>query len=815
MRSFLPYQKIKRCLFFCLVAISSSTIVNAQSAVRFNGSSSHIKCGNNAALRFLDFTLEAWIKIEGRGLTVNTGGGGGVGGNLGLTNVIPLITRGRADVDGTASREINYFLGYDSATRKLMADFEDRNASSNNHAVLTNIVLDTCSWVHVAVTCKGSTGGTRQWVFYVNGVLSETIAIAGTTANEQPQDGSLAPLAFGTAINYTGSAEGTPTGYFQGKMDEIRVWNVVRTPSEISTNYATELTTGTGLMGRWGLSEGSTSTTANSISGAYGTGTLVSTSLWTKNFNSTDGSSALDFDGANDYISFGAAPKLNTPSFTLEAWIRMEGAGVTTTTGTGGIAAAIPIIAKGRGEAETPTNLNMNYFLGIDNSTGQLAADFEEGYNGTSAPNHPVVGNTILAQNTWYHVAVTYGSGEWKLYVNGVLDKTKTEAGSPIPEINSIQHASIGSALTSTGVAAGFFNGKIDEVRIWNTVKTQVEIQSNMFADLSSSPNLVGRWGMNENQFNFVESSAGNSCGIFGTLLGTAPLATWTGANFAPLITEATPFPANGATNYNGNTFSIIPTHSSASAMSVTLYTRIINTGNFAAISTNTGVSSGTLTSFTWPAIQANTTYEWYVSMTDGVTVVNGKVYTVSTAGFIPIKLVSFEGAVLNNQVQLKWSTFNEKDNDYFQVERSTDGKNFSPIGKVKGQLNATHLSNYSFIDPSPEKGISYYQLKQVDIDENFSVSKIVRVTVTDKSVAGLVIFPNPISGSTIHLSFQEPVSGPVLVKIFDLSGRIQVHQKLVMENQNIHLKHSLQAGVYFLRVTTGQKEYHQKIIVQ
>src|ERR671911_585768 len=86
---------------------------------------------------------------------------------------------------------------------------------------------------------------------------------------------------------------------------------------------------------------------------------------------------ALQFDGTNDYVTFGAATGpsgLNAQEFTLETWFYWTGGGVTTSTGTGGLTTVIPLVAKGRGESET-TTLNVNYFLGI--SGGKLGADFE------------------------------------------------------------------------------------------------------------------------------------------------------------------------------------------------------------------------------------------------------------------------------------------------------------------------------------------------------------------------------------------------------------------------------------------------------
>lgn len=142
-----------------------------------------------------------------------------------------------------------------------------------------------------------------------------------------------------------------------------------------------------------------------------------------------------------------------------------------------------------------------------------LAADFEEcatsmvGCPATTTntdadgggQNYPVKGSTAIQDNIWYHAAVTYDGRYWKLYLNGIQDGATTDTGaSRYPRWDSIQHAGIGTAMTSTPAAAGYFQGMIDEVRIWSMVRTQTEIQSSMNSELTSGTGLIGRWGLNE-----------------------------------------------------------------------------------------------------------------------------------------------------------------------------------------------------------------------------------------------------------------------------------------------------------------------------
>ena len=163
----------------------------------------------------------------------------------------------------------------------------------------------------------------------------------------------------------------------------------------------------------------------------------------------------LRLDGVSKRVTFGAAPGLGAATFTIETWFKREGPGVSLSTGTGGLPAAIPLVTKGRGEADG-SNLDMNYFLGINGTTRVLVADFEDAATGL---NHPVQGVTAICDNVWYHAAATYDGTTWRLYLNGQLETTLV-VGAFTPRADSIQHAALGTAMTSTGVGRRLLPGR-------------------------------------------------------------------------------------------------------------------------------------------------------------------------------------------------------------------------------------------------------------------------------------------------------------------------------------------------------------------
>ncbi len=259
------------------------------------------------------------------------------------------------------------------------------------------------------------------------------------------------------------------------------------------------------------------------------------------------GNSGLRFDGTNDHVTFGDPSALKLATFTIETWFRRDGPGATTGTGSGGVTAAVPLLTKGRSENDG-SNVDMNYFLGIDGATGLLVADFEEGASGTApGQNHPVSGTTVIQNATWYHAAATYDGTTWRLYLNGALERTLV-VGQPV-RADSTQDAGLGTALNSSGTPAGAFNGVLDEARIWNSARSEAQIQAAMTGPVTSSPGLVARWSMDEGAGSTIASSAGTT--INGTLTngplwveGTPFVST---ANLAPNVPSLVA-PSNGAT---------------------------------------------------------------------------------------------------------------------------------------------------------------------------------------------------------------------------------------------------------------------------
>ena len=94
----------------------------------------------------------------------------------------------------------------------------------------------------------------------------------------------------------------------------------------------------------------------------------------------------------------------------------------------------------------------------------------------------------------------------------------------------------------------------------------------------------------------------------------------------------------------------------------------------------------------------------------------------------LPIELLHFKGEEENNKVEITWTTASEKNSNYFEVQKSTNGIEFITLGKMNAAGHSSALKKYSFNDTEVLSETGYYRLKMVDIDNSFQYSEIIVV---------------------------------------------------------------------------------------
>ena len=116
------------------------------------------------------------------------------------------------------------------------------------------------------------------------------------------------------------------------------------------------------------------------------------------------------------------------------------------------------------------------------------------------------------------------------------------------------------------------------------------------------------------------------------------------------------------------------------------------------------------------------------------------------SGGPLPIKLLYFKAKKENSIGQISWATAAEINNDYFNIEKSLDNRNFKSIGKIAGAGNSEQIMNYGFTDSNLSAGLNYYRLKQTDYNGEFSYSPVEVISNTKEQglTTPVYIYPLP-----------------------------------------------------------------------
>ena len=165
----------------------------------------------------------------------------------------------------------------------------------------------------------------------------------------------------------------------------------------------------------------------------------------------------------------------------------------------------------------------------------------------------------------------------------------------------------------------------------------------------------------------------------------------------------------------------------------------------------------------------------------------------------LPVNLLSFNGLLVQNDVQLQWVTTNELFNKMFDIERSNDGINFVKIGTIPASTAIGNIKNYAFIDVNAiniGKKYLYYRLKQIDIAGQYLYTKIIKVNISKQ--LQIAIAPNP---ATNYITINGLINNTNLqVTIVDVLGKIVKQQQVNGFNNTIDIE-NLQANVYFIKI--------------
>jgi hypothetical protein len=185
----------------------------------------------------------------------------------------------------------------------------------------------------------------------------------------------------------------------------------------------------------------------------------------------------------------------------------------------------------------------------------------------------------------------------------------------------------------------------------------------------------------------------------------------------------------------------------------------------------------------------------------------------------LPIELMSFDAVAKTDVVDITWVTASEKNNDFFTVERSKNGIDFETLKTIKGAENSTSMKNYFVVDNNPLAGLSYYRLKQTDLDGKYTYSEIRSVNFENETKFEMTVFPNPIQeNNSVFVSINSSKNDKIALTITDIAGQVLAEKDLKLENSSatIEVKHSFHPGIYFVKVVNHDGEaVFKKLIVR
>ncbi|UCE17256.1 MAG: MBL fold metallo-hydrolase [Gemmatimonadota bacterium] len=218
-----------------------------------------------------------------------------------------------------------------------------------------------------------------------------------------------------------------------------------------------------------------------------------------------DGESAILFDGEHSYVSCPATHSLNlTDALTIEAWINPSGWGEFETLGLGRVL-----------DKKYISLYLVDSYLSLNDHSLVFQLTHADGV--ISYSNTP---EASIVLDEWQHIAVTYnGEDVVTMYINGI-EQTVSHIMRPSGDIenNSGEDLFIGNSAD----LGATFHGIIDEVRIWNILRSDEEVAVNLdYYLLGNESGLVGNWQMNEGSGEITQDHSG-----FGNN-GTVIDATW------------------------------------------------------------------------------------------------------------------------------------------------------------------------------------------------------------------------------------------------------------------------------------------------
>lgn len=178
-------------------------------------------------------------------------------------------------------------------------------------------------------------------------------------------------------------------------------------------------------------------------------------------------------------------------------------------------------------------------------------------------------------------------------------------------------------------------------------------------------------------------------------------------------------------------------------------------------------------------------------------------------SGPLPIELISFNGQLNNDKVDLFWTTKSEANNDFFTVEHSINGSQWNAIDMVKGAGNSVSTLHYTSQHLDPNLGINYYRLKQTDFNGLYNYSDAISIVFEEDHT---VVYPNP-AINVVNI-FKPNIINYEIVIYNSLGQIVEVIVDLDQDLAQINIQ-NLENGIYFAQLNWGDQQEFIRFLIE
>jgi Secretion system C-terminal sorting domain len=430
---------------------------------------------------------------------------------------------------------------------------------------------------------------------------------------------------------------------------------------------------------------------------------------------------------------------------------------------------------------------------------------------GTTIRIYNVTGPTLVATTTvqvggtWSTAGVPYNA------VAGTTYYATAQNGSCAVSVNS---GNVSAAANTSSARCGTITGPVSSgaASVSGTLATAVAGTTvNLYLDeqlIGSTTTSTTSWTVSSIPSTTIYSNGVLTIGVRESGSREVACTASVTISCSPSPTAPTFTPANTTIGPNQSV-----TYTVTNAETGTFYSVASSTTNQSLGTGKWATSNGNLT-LTTDIFSSLGTYSIVIKATSisGVTVCTtvSAPASIDVASTLPLTLVALRGRWVGRDIALSWETKDEYNTESFEIEKSTDARTFTAIGKVQAAGSSSTSSSYHFTDTKVADGVNFYKLKMKDLDGTFTYSNI--IAVRSGAVREIKLWPNPFTNE-FNIVYVAEGNSAIQIRITDMSGRLLLSEKRIVSRGNNQLQVSnlnrFSSGTYFIEVTDVQTKLH------